>query len=122
MRNIKANPRLIVCPKTKQFTDLLVCAAACEGKCLIYKQSISFEMLLDYIEKHPEYEITGEIMATEKTKNDQKYWILGEDKVVTEVTEKEIMKNPQNYLTKEIWQKPPFKFEVVITLRKIKAD
>ena len=126
MRHKKRNDRLIVCPRTKQFTDIVVCAASCQNRCSIYRETITLEMLQNFIEKHPEYEIIGEIMP-EKTKSkpqvkENKYWILDEQNVVEEVSEKMIMKNPQDYIGKQIWQKPPFKYDIVITLKRVKVE
>ena len=63
-------------------------------------------------------------MAAEQKKPTgvKKFWIVDEEKKVTEVSEKQIMNNPQNFIGKEIWQRPPFKYEIVISLKKIKAD
>ncbi|MBN1326770.1 MAG: hypothetical protein JW996_02340 [Candidatus Cloacimonetes bacterium] len=125
MKNRKKSKNLVICPLNKQFTDLIVCAASCEHKCSIYKATISYEMLLEYINEHPEYKISGEIMPTAKTvskQEEKKYWILNDEKKVEEVSEEQIMENPQLYLDKQIWQKPPFKFEIVITLKRVKAD
>jgi hypothetical protein len=62
-------------------------------------------------------------MATKPVKpKELTFWVVSEDNQFVEVTEKEVMKNPQEYLGKQIWQKPPFKYEVVITLKKVKAD
>jgi len=124
LRRKKRNDRLIVCPRTKQFTDIVVCAASCQNRCGIYRSTISYEKLLKYVEKHPEYEITGEIMPVQKksTVKQNKFWILDDQNAVQEVTEKEIMKNPQNFLNKQIWQKPPFKYDLVITLKRVKVE
>ena len=126
MRRKKRNERLIVCPRTKQFTDIVVCAASCQSRCSIYRETITLEMLQNFIEKHPEYEIRGEIMP-EKTKpkpkaKENKYWILDEQNLVKEVSENMIMKNPQDYIGKQIWQKPPFKYDIVITLKRVKVE
>ena len=57
---------------------------------------------------------------TEKTRQ---AWIESRTMDLDEaVKESEVMKNPQNYIDKQIWQKPPFRYEVVITLKRIKAD
>ncbi|MCD4796319.1 MAG: hypothetical protein K8R49_04000 [Candidatus Cloacimonetes bacterium] len=63
-------------------------------------------------------------MPVEKiiNKGEKKFWIVTGENQFEEVTEKEIMKNPQKYIKKQIWQKPPFKFEVVVTLKRIKAE
>ncbi len=79
---------------------------------------------MEFIEKHPEYELVGELMAAEKAKKTKEntFWVVTGENQYEEVTEKEVMKNPQNYIDKQIWQKPPFRYEVVITLKRIKAD
>lgn len=121
----KENKNLIVCPKNKQYTDIVVCAANCPNKryCSIYKEKISLEVLMSFIEKHPDYILIGELMPTKTSKpKEPTFWIVNADNQLSEVTESEIMQNPQNYLDKQIWQKPPFKYEVIITLKKIKVD
>ncbi len=87
-------------------------------------EEISLELLQNYVEKFPDYKIVGEIMPTEKKKTTaqvKKYWVINEDKTVEEVTEADIKNNPQEYITKEIWDRPPFRYEVLISLKKIKA-
>ncbi|MCF7919635.1 MAG: hypothetical protein K9N06_06955 [Candidatus Cloacimonetes bacterium] len=56
--------------------------------------------------------------VTEKVK---KYWVIDSEKKVVEVAEKEILDNPQEYIMKEIWDRPPFKYEVIIALKKVKS-
>ena len=51
-----------------------------------------------------------------------KFWIINAEKQVEEITEKEVMENPQKYLNVEIWDKPTFKYEVVIKLKKVRAE
>ncbi len=81
------------------------------------------EALLEFVEKHPEYKLKGELMPAKKIAEpkEKKFWIVGSDKKITEVSEKEIMDNPQEYLKKKIWDKPTYKYEVIITLKRIKA-
>jgi hypothetical protein len=124
LRKKRRNNRLIVCPRTKQFTDIVVCAASCQNRCAVYRETITIDMLLKFIEEHPEYEIRGEIMPvkTKATVKETKYWILDDQNVVQEVNEKEIMKNPQDFLNKQIFQKPPFKYDLVITLKRVKVE
>ena len=122
MRRIKKSQSLIVCPKTKQFTDLIVCAASCGERCSLYRSTITYEVLLNYVEKHPEYKIIGELMQTQKTgTKETKFWIINKDNTVEEVSEKDIMNNPKPFLKKQIWQKPPYRYKLVITLKRIKA-
>ncbi|MCK4956871.1 MAG: hypothetical protein KAS49_04495 [Candidatus Cloacimonetes bacterium] len=119
----RKNQNLVVCPKNKQFTDLVVCAASCDRKmsCKEYVSKISIEMLTQYIEEHPEYEIRGELMATKKTQTQTTFWVIDKEKKVIEVTEEEIMQNPLDYRDMEIWDKPPYKYEVVVTLKRKKV-
>ena len=123
MRRKRLNKNLVICPRTKQFTDLIVCAASCQDRCQIYRDSITLESLLEFVEQHPEYKIRGELMPAKKTveSKEKKFWIVGVDKKITEVSEKEIMDNPREYLDKKIWDKPTYKYEVIITLKRIKA-
>ncbi len=84
-------------------------------------------MMEEYVQMHPEYEIKGEIMATKKTIKDtdtrkvKQYWVLDEEDRVIEVEEQEIKDNPKEYLNKEIWDKPPNQYELVITLKRKKV-
>ena len=122
MRRIR-NKNIVICPRNKQFTDLVVCAASCNKKCKIYFDKIDLKILEFFILNHPEYVIIGEIMPKEK--NTQKikekiFWILDENKKVIEVKESEIINNPQKYLNKEIWDKPPNRYKIVIALKKVK--
>ena len=50
------------------------------------------------------------------------FWVVTGENEFTEVKESELMKNPQDYIGKHIWQKPPYKYEVVVTLKRVKAD
>ncbi len=120
----RKNQNLIVCPRTKRFTDLVVCAASCDFKmkCSEYISKIDIEMLEQYIIDHPEYEIIGELMVKKKEVTEQKMlWVVDSEKKVVEVTEKEIMENPLKYQDKEIWDRPPYKYEVVVTLKRTKV-
>jgi hypothetical protein len=126
-RNFKqAKKTNIVCPKNKQFTDIIVCAANCvENRyCEIYRKKISLEILTDFVETHPNYKLIGELMAVKNQgkKTVTKFWIINEEKQVEEITEKEVMDNPQKYLNVEIWDKPIFKYEVVIKLKKVRVE
>lgn len=125
MSRIKAkkNRNLVVCPRTRQFKDLVVCAASCERFCDKYLENIKLETLQEYVLEHPEYKIIGVIMAGQKTPKTQKkiFWVLDEQKKVVEVEESEIIDNPQKYIDKEIWDRPPYKYEVVIALKRVKV-
>lgn len=60
----------------------------------------------------------AEKKSTQKVK---KFWVLDSEKKVVEVEEKEIIDNPQAYIDKEIWDRPPYKYEVIIALKRVKA-
>lgn len=119
----KSNKNLIICPRSKQFTDLVVCSVNCQYHCNCeeYKSKITIEQLESFIKNHPEYEIKGELMATKKQSVEKKFWIINKDKTITEVEEKEIINNPQEYVDKEIWERPPYKYELVISLKRVRA-
>lgn len=53
-------------------------------------------------------------------KTEKSYWVIVGDQQFKEVTESELMENPREYLDKEIWDKPPNQYEIVISLKKIK--
>ena len=122
----KRKTYLIICPKNKQFKNIIACAAGCPEhlSCKEYRLRVRLEILELFVAKHPEYEIIGEIMPVKKTtkkENEKTFWIVKDDKTVTEVSESEVIKNPQKYIDKEIWEKPPYKYQVVISLKRIKA-
>jgi len=119
----KKNRNLVVCPRSKQFKDLVVCAASCDNFCSQYIEGIKLSILEKYVLEHPEYKIIGVIMAGKKTAPTptKKFWVIDADKKVREVDEKEIMDNPQAYLNQEIWDRPPYKYEVIIALKRVKA-
>lgn len=123
-KKIRKDINLIVCPKSKQHTDIIVCAASCEDRryCKQYRSKITNEILIDFIEKHPKYKLVGELMPTgKKAKTDEKiFFVISKDNQLEEVPEKEIMNNPQKYLKKQIWQKPPYHYELVVSLKRIK--
>jgi hypothetical protein len=112
----------IICPRNRRFENIVVCAANCRQRCRTYYESITIEVLLRFIEEHPEYELQGEIMPAKKqapiTGPDRKYWVILEENRYLEVTEEELTGNPQEYIGKEIWDRPPHQYELVVTLRK----
>ncbi|MDY6915889.1 MAG: hypothetical protein SVM86_06210 [Candidatus Cloacimonadota bacterium] len=62
-------------------------------------------------------------MATKKTsKKEKRFWVINKDKTFTEVSEKEVLDNPQEFLEKEIWEKPPWRYEVIISLKRIRES
>ncbi|MBW6516221.1 MAG: hypothetical protein K0B81_06370 [Candidatus Cloacimonetes bacterium] len=56
------------------------------------------------------------------TKKVKHYWVLDKDQKVQEVSEQEIIDNPKEYLSQEIWDKPPNQYEIVITLKRKKTS
>ena len=117
----------LICPLTRRFESIYVCALNCSDRCHLYINGITYELLEEYVNQHTDYEIKGEIMPTKKkiTDTDSKkvksYWILDENQKVTEVSEDEIINNPKEYLSQEIWDKPPNQYELVITLKRKKS-
>jgi len=117
----------IICYKTKRFENIIVCASQCLERCDLFKRFFSLNILQEYIEQHPEYEILGEIMAQSKTttKSNTKtetvkqklYWVITEN-TFEEVTESELINNPVPYLGKVIFEKPKDQFELIVTLKK----
>jgi len=124
-RNLRQNKNVIICPKSKQFTDIIVCAANCAENryCEEYRKKISLDILLDFVEAHPNYKLIGELMATKETKSKEtKLWIMNKDNQVEEITEKEVLNNPQKYIKAQIWDKPTFKYEVIIKLKRVRVE
>lgn len=125
-RKLREDKNLIICPKSKQFTDIIVCAASCEDSryCEAYREKISLDILLNYVENHPNYKLVGELMATKKTskKTEKTLWIMNDENKIEEITEKEVMKNPQDYMDVQIWDKPTYKYEVIIKLKRVRAE
>ena len=113
----------VICPRNKRFQSIFVCAVNCRNKCSVYKTNVNIKALLDFVQNHPDYVIAGEIMATKKvepTKNEKLFWVVDKDNHFKEVTEKELMENPLEYLQKQIWDRPPNEYELVISLKKKK--
>jgi hypothetical protein len=111
----------VICPRNRRFENIMVCAASCREHCRVYRENITLDMLLHFIEEHPEYELQGEIMASKKqapVSSERKYWVVTDENHFEEVTETELTGNPKEYLDKEIWDKPPHQYELVIMLRK----
>lgn len=120
------NNTTLICPLTRRFESIFVCALNCPDRCRHYNDIVTYELLEEYIKLHPDYEIKGEIMATKKkitdtdTKKAKQYWIIDDESKIQEVTEDEIINNPKEYLSREIWDKPPNQYEIVITLKRKK--
>ncbi len=123
------NKTTLICPKTKQFIKIFVCALNCKNKCRKYINNIDLETFHNFVENHPQYEIIGEMMAkkteTKKAKIDKDemqkiYWVTYDDKTYEEVTETEIKNNPEKFLKTQIWDKPPYQYDLVISLKRRK--
>lgn len=116
----------LICPLTKRFESIYVCALNCKQRCQVYIDSIDISLLEEYIKLYPDYEIKGELMPAKKpitsadVKKAKTYWVIDNDNKVEEITEKDIINNPQLYLDREIWDKPPNQYELVITLKRKK--
>ncbi|MCD4650717.1 MAG: hypothetical protein K8S56_02895 [Candidatus Cloacimonetes bacterium] len=63
-------------------------------------------------------------MAQKKTtvKGEKKYWVVTDDNQYQEVDHDDLMKNPMDYVGKKIFDKPPFKYELVVSLKRTKND
>eukprot|EP01156_Anaeramoeba_ignava_P005940 Anaeramoba_ignava/a347366_8.p2 GENE.a347366_8~~a347366_8.p2 ORF type:complete len:127 (+),score=23.69 a347366_8:970-1350(+) len=124
LRNRKKVDRTsIVCPKSKRHESLFVCAINCHKKCPKYIETITIGLLLEFVNQHPEYKIVGEMMAApkaKKTAEEKKYWVVTEENHFVELTEKEILENPLDYIGKQVFDRPPAQYEIVVALKKIK--
>ncbi len=124
------NPEIILCKKSKRFENIIVCTHNCFNRCDEYKKRFNLEIIQKYLETHPDYEMKGIIMATAKktnekstssnknSKNEKIYWIINEDNQFVEVTEKEIINNPAEYLGKPMYEKPKDQYEIIVTIKK----
>jgi len=114
----------VICPITHQFKAVIVCAYDCKKKCEEYKRNVTINTLERFVEKHPEYQLVGEVMAkaksTKKIQTEKMFWIKDEEGKIQEVAESEIYANPKEYLDKEIFEKPLYEYEVVVSLKKKK--
>ncbi|MEA1972384.1 MAG: hypothetical protein U9N34_03695 [Candidatus Cloacimonadota bacterium] len=112
----------VICPITHQFKAIIVCAYDCKTKCELYQRNVTSKTLDIFIEKHPEYELIGELMPKAKKKStaEKIFWIKDEEGKIQEVTENEVMKNPKEYLDKDIFDKPTYEYNVIISLKRKK--
>ena len=119
---VKKIKKSLICHKTKRFESIFVCAANCRDHCSAYAENICIEALEYYVQQYPEYEIIGEIMpqaiTPKKVKTEKLYLVKDADGKFSDVPEGEIMKNAKEYMNKEIWEKSPNQYELVVTLRK----
>jgi hypothetical protein len=126
------NPNIILCKKSKRFENIIVCTHNCFDRCDEYKKRFNIEIIKEYLENHPDYEMKGIIMATGKkttdksnssnknTKSEKIYWIINEENKFMEVTESEIINNPADYLNKPMYEKPKDLYEIIVTIKKTK--
>ena len=120
------NKTTLICPLTKRFESIFVCAINCHDRCRQYLENVDISVLEEFVQLHPEYEIKGEIMPVSKnTSNTDKkkvkeYWIIDDENRVEEVTEEEILGDPQKFFNKNIWDKPPNQYEIVVALKRKK--
>lgn len=124
------NSHTIICHKSKRFENMIVCASQCLKRCDLFKRFFNINLLLEYIEQHPDYEIIGELMAQAKstvkntvianTPKEKLYWVIT-DNTFEEVGESELIKNPVNYLGKVIFEKPKDQYELIVSLKKKSA-
>lgn len=120
---IKRVKKSLICPRTKRFESIYVCAANCKNRCFLYNQNICIEVLEQYIQLHPEYEIIGELMPEQKLKpkpKEKSFLTKNKDGLFMEVSEKTIINNPKEYMESEIWEKSPNQYELVVSLRRKK--
>ena len=126
---MKKNNTTLICPRTKQFKKIFVCALNCKNKCRKYIDNLNLELFHLFVKEHPQYEIIGELMAkkteTKSTKIDKDemekiFWVTFDDKTYEEVNESEIKNNPEKYLKTKIWDKPPYQYDLIITLKRRK--
>ena len=120
------NKTTLICPLTKRFESIFVCAINCHDRCRQYLENVDISVLEEFVQLHPEYEIKGEIMPVSKnTSNTDKkkvkeYWIIDDENRVEEVTEEEVLGDPQKFFNKNIWDKPPNQYEIVVALKRKK--
>jgi protoporphyrinogen oxidase len=125
------NPEIILCKKSKRFENLIVCTLQCFDRCEQYKKQFDIELIKNYINNHPDYEMKGVIMPTSKkvaTKpttvvsapvvKQKLYWIITDENQFVEVTEEEIINNPAEYIGKDMFEKPKDQYEIVVTIKK----
>ena len=127
MKSKFGNSQSIFCPKTKQFSHIVICANKCFDRCIDFDRSFDIQILENYIEIHPDYEIKGVIMPVNKTetktqtpsKSSEKiYWVVTDTNQYVEVPESEIINNPAGYFGKPMFEKPKDQYEVVVTIKK----
>lgn len=53
-----------------------------------------------------------------KTAGEKVYWVVDDENRVIETQESSITGNPQEYLGKRIYDRPPAEYEIVVALRR----
>ena len=120
------NPEILFCRKTSRFENLIVCTINCFDRCGAYFDKFDIELIKNYINKNPNYEIKGVIMPNSKTKavepksvtKEKLYWIITEGNTFVEVTETEIKTNPAQYIGKPMFEKPKDEYEIMVVIKK----
>ena len=124
------NPEIILCRKSKQFENIIVCTFKCFERCEAYFNQFDIEIIQKYIDTHPNYEMKGVIMpATKKMnhplgekkkdpKKEKLYWIITDENQYLEVSQQEIMDNPAEYIGKQLFEKPKDEFEILVMIKK----
>jgi hypothetical protein len=120
------NPEILFCRKSHRFENIIVCTINCFDRCGGYYDKFSIEILKNYVQNHPEYELKGVIMPkaktvtveTKSTPKEKLYWIITEENNFVEVTETEIKNDPVNYIGKPMFEKPKDEYEIIVTIKK----
>lgn len=76
----------------------------------------------NFVENNPNYELKGELMASKQIEKGKKLWILDKNDQIKEIDEKEVLENPKKYMDVQIWDKPTYKYELIIKLKRIRVD
>jgi len=129
------NPEIILCNKSKRFENIIVCTYQCFNRCDLYFLQFNIEILKNYIETHPEYEMKGVIMPSTKIGNQTKipelknensklitkektYLVKTDSNQYEEVKESEIINNPAAYIGKIMYEIPKDQYEIVVIIKK----
>jgi hypothetical protein len=124
------NPEIILCRKSKRFENLIVCTYQCFDRCEQYWKQFDIELIKNYINNHPDYEMKGVIMPTNKkvatkpavvyapAEKQKLYWVITDENQYVEVTESDIINNPAEYIGKDMFEKPKDQYEVVVVIKK----
>ena len=120
------NPEIVLCKKSKRFENIIVCTYQCFDRCEAYFDQFDMELVNNYIDSHPDYEIKGVIMGKDKKiitpttdiTKEREYWVITDENQYVEVKESEIINNPADYFGKPMYEKPKDQYEVVVAIKK----